>query len=210
MAALLVVDQAIKILVKTHMPLYSTIEIAPWFKLHYIENNGMAFGMTFVSKLFLSIFRVLAIGLLCYYIALQLKRNVRTGYLICLSMIAAGGLGNIIDSMFYGLVFSAASPYYVSYFVPFGQGYASFLMGKVVDMFYFPIIQSQWPEWFPIWGGEHFTFFSPVFNFADACVTVGVLAVLVFYQKELAPLFKDNDASKKEEPTTGNTTSDNE
>jgi len=198
--ALIVIDQVIKIMVKTNMPLYSTIEIAPWFKLHYIENNGMAFGMTFISKLFLSIFRVLAIGLLCYYIARLVRRGARTGYLVCLSVIAAGGIGNIIDSMFYGLIFSAASPYYVSYLVPFGQGYAPFLMGRVVDMFYFPLIEGTLPQWLPLWGGEHFVFFSPVFNFADACVTLGVISLLIFFQKDLAPLFKDN---KAEEAKTG-------
>jgi signal peptidase II len=120
-------------------------------------------------------------------------------------MVTAGAAGNIIDSMSYGLIFTGASPHYVSYFVPFGQGYAPFLMGKVVDMFYFPLIESTFPDWFPIWGGEDFIFFSPVFNFADACVSVGVVAVLLFYQKELTALFKDektkgNAVSTESEP----------
>lgn len=198
--ALLVIDQVIKIWVKTNMPLYDTIEITSWFKIHYIENNGMAFGMTFVNKLVLSLFRIAAIALLCYYISLLVRRGCRLGYLICVAVVTAGAAGNIFDSMFYGLIFSGSSPYYVSYFVPFGDGYAPFLMGKVVDMFYFPLIESTFPDWLPIWGGEDFIFFSPVFNFADACVSVGVVAVLIFYQKELTELFKDEKPKEESVP----------
>lgn len=197
---LLVIDQVIKIWVKTNMPLYDTIEITSWFKIHYIENNGMAFGMTFVNKLVLSLFRIAAIVLLCYYISLLVRRGCRLGYLICVAIVTAGAAGNIFDSMFYGLIFSGSSPYYVSYFVPFGDGYAPFLMGKVVDMFYFPLIESTFPDWVPFWGGENFIFFSPVFNFADACVSVGVVVVLLFYQRELTELFKDD--KPKEQPTS--------
>jgi signal peptidase II len=182
------------------MPLYDTIEITSWFKIHYIENNGMAFGMTFVNKLVLSLFRIAAIALLCYYISLLVRRGCRLGYLICVAVVTAGAAGNIFDSMFYGLIFSGSSPYYVSYFVPFGDGYAPFLMGKVVDMFYFPLIESTFPNWLPIWGGEDFIFFSPVFNFADACVSVGVVAVLIFYQKELTELFKDEKPKEESVP----------
>ena len=197
---LLVIDQVIKIWVKTNMPLYDTIEITSWFKIHYIENNGMAFGMTFVNKLVLSLFRIAAIVLLCYYISLLVRRGCRLGYLICVAIVTAGAAGNIFDSMFYGLIFSGSSPYYVSYFVPFGDGYAPFLMGKVVDMFYFPLIESTFPDWVPFWGGENFVFFSPVFNFADACVSVGVVVVLIFYQRELTELFKDD--KPKEQSTS--------
>lgn len=197
---LLVIDQVIKIWVKTNMPLYDTIEITSWFKIHYIENNGMAFGMTFVNKLVLSLFRIVAIVLLCYYISLLVRRGCRLGYLICVAIVTAGAAGNIFDSMFYGLIFSGSSPYYVSYFVPFGDGYAPFLMGKVVDMFYFPLIESTFPDWVPFWGGENFVFFSPVFNFADACVSVGVVVVLLFYQRELTELFKDD--KPKEQSTS--------
>ena len=190
---LLVVDQVIKIWVKTSMPLYDTIEITSWFKIHYIENNGMAFGMTFINKLFLSLFRIIAIVLLIYYIFGLLQKGARRGYILFVAVITAGAIGNMIDSMFYGLIFSGASPHYVSYFVPFGKGYAPFLMGKVVDMFYFPMINGTFPEWLPIWGGEDFVFFSPVFNFADACVSVGVIVLLIFYQKELVDLFRENE-----------------
>ncbi|MBQ6202704.1 MAG: lipoprotein signal peptidase [Prevotella sp.] len=196
---LLVVDQVIKIWVKTSMPLYDTIEITSWFKIHYIENNGMAFGMTFINKLFLSLFRLIAIVLLIYYIVGLLQKGARRGYVIFVAMITAGAIGNLIDSMFYGLIFTGASPHYVSYFVPFGEGYAPFLMGKVVDMFYFPLINGTFPEWLPIWGGEDFIFFSPVFNFADACVSVGVVVLLLFYQKELVDLFHENKKEDAEE-----------
>jgi signal peptidase II (EC:3.4.23.36). Aspartic peptidase. MEROPS family A08 len=196
---LLVVDQVIKIWVKTSMPLYDTIEIASWFKIHYIENNGMAFGMTFINKLFLSLFRLVAIIWLSYYIFKLIQKGARRGYILLVAVITAGAIGNMIDSMFYGLIFTGASPHYVSYLVPFGEGYAPFLMGKVVDMFYFPLINGTFPEWFPIWGGEDFVFFSPVFNFADACVSVGVVSMLIFYQKELVELFQDDKKKAAEE-----------
>ena len=196
---LLVIDQVIKIWVKTTMPLYDTIEIASWFKIHYIENNGMAFGMTFINKLFLSLFRLVAIIWLSYYIVKLIQKGARRGYILLVAVITAGAIGNMIDSMFYGLIFTGASPHYVSYLVTFGEGYAPFLMGKVVDMFYFPLINGTFPEWFPIWGGEDFVFFSPVFNFADACVSVGVVAMLIFYQKELVELFQDDKKKAAEE-----------
>ena len=133
--AILVIDQVIKIWVKTHMTLHEQIEIFSWFKIVFIENNGMAYGMEIGSKLVLSLFRVVAVSVLGYYIAQQVRKQARYGYLICLSMVMAGAAGNIFDSMFYGLIFNASSEFYTSYFVPFGTGYASFLMGKVVDMF---------------------------------------------------------------------------
>ena len=196
--AILVVDQIIKIWVKTNMALYSTIEITSWFKIHFIENNGMAYGMTFVPKVFLSVFRIFAVAVLCYFIRLQVKQKARTLYIVLLSMVAAGAAGNIFDSMFYGLCFSSSSPDYVSYWVPFGSGYAPFLMGKVVDMFYFPLFTTVLPEWFPINGGQPYTFFSPVFNFADASISVGVIMLLLFCRKELSDI---SLSQKKEDPT---------
>jgi signal peptidase II len=184
----LLVDQLIKILVKTNMTLHEQIEILSWFKIVFIENNGMAYGMEIGSKLVLSLFRVVAISLLGYYMVGLVKRQVRWGYLVCLSMIFAGAVGNLLDCMFYGLIFNASSEFYTSYFVPFGNGYAPFLMGKVVDMFYFPLIVTTWPEWVPVVGGSPFVFFSPVFNFADASISVGVVALLLFYRKELVKI----------------------
>ena len=184
----LLVDQLIKIWVKTNMTLHEQIEILSWFKIVFIENNGMAYGMEIGSKLVLSLFRVVAISLLGYYMVGLVKRQVRWGYLVCLSMIFAGAVGNLLDCMFYGLIFNASSEFYTSYFVPFGNGYAPFLMGKVVDMFYFPLIVTTWPEWVPVVGGSPFVFFSPVFNFADSSISVGVVLLLLFYRKEISEI----------------------
>ena len=186
--AILVIDQVIKIWVKTHMTLHEQIEIFSWFKIVFIENNGMAYGMEIGSKLVLSLFRVVAVSVLGYYIAQQVRKQARYGYLICLSMVMAGAAGNIFDSMFYGLIFNASSEFYTSYFVPFGTGYASFLTGKVVDMFYFPLIVTTWPDWVPMLGGQPYVFFSPVFNFADASISVSVVLVLLFYRKEISEI----------------------
>lgn len=200
--AILLVDQIIKIWVKTHMHLHECIAITDWFKICFIENKGMAFGMEIGSKLVLSVFRIFAVCVIGYYIYLQVKQKVRTGYIICLSMVLAGALGNIIDCMFYGLIFNASSPFYVSYFVPFGDGYAPFLMGKVVDMFYFPLIVTTLPDWIPFVGGDDFVFFSPIFNFADASISVAVVLLLIFYRRELSTITlrkKYADDEKNEE-----------
>ena len=185
---LLVIDQIVKIEVKTNMALHESIRITDWFYISFIENNGMAYGMTLVNKLVLSLFRVVAISALGYYLWKMVRQKARMIYLVCLSLVFAGAFGNLIDCMFYGLVFNASSPYYVSYFVPFGHGYAPFLMGKVVDMFYFPLIISTWPQWVPFVGGDEFIFFSPVFNFADSCITVGMALLLLFCRGELSNL----------------------
>lgn len=184
----IVIDQLIKVWVKTSMTLHESIRVTEWFYISFIENNGMAYGMQIGSKLVLSLFRLVAIGLLAYYVWLQVKKHARTGYVLLLSMVLAGAVGNLIDCMFYGLVFNASSEYYTSYFVDFGTGYAPFLMGKVVDMFYFPFIVTTWPEWIPFWGGQEFIFFSPVFNFADANISVGVVMLLLFYRKEISQI----------------------
>ncbi len=182
---LIVIDQVIKIEVKTGMCLGEDYRvIGDWFHIHFIENNGMAYGMTFINKLVLSLFRLIAITVGCVYIYRQVKKNARTFYLVCLSLLIAGAAGNLVDCMFYGLIFNASSPFYTSYFVPFGSGYAPFMMGKVVDMFYFPMIVTTWPSWVPFWGGEEFIFFSPIFNFADACISVSFVLLLLFCRKE--------------------------
>ena len=185
---LLVIDQVIKIEVKTGMRLHESIRITDWFYISFIENNGMAYGMTIINKLVLSIFRIVAISVLGYYLCRQIKLGARNFYIACLALVWAGAAGNLIDCMFYGLIFNASSPYYFSYFVPFGQGYAPFLMGKVVDMFYFPLIVTTWPDWVPFWGGDAFVFFSPVFNFADSCISVGVVLLLLFCRQELSQI----------------------
>ena len=186
--AVLLIDQLIKIWVKTSMTLHESIHVTDWFYITFIENNGMAFGMQLGSKIILSLFRVIAISALGYYIWVEVKRQAKIGYIVCLSLVLAGAVGNLIDCMFYGLMFNASSPYYLSYFVPFGTGYAPFLMGKVVDMFYFPLIETEWPTWMPFVGGEHFVFFSPVFNFADSCISVSVVWLLLFYRQEISKM----------------------
>ena len=197
--AILLIDQAIKIWVKTSMMLHESIHVTDWFYITFIENMGMAFGMQLGSKIVLSLFRVFAISALTYYIWLEVRRKSRTGYIVCLAMVLAGALGNLIDCLFYGMVFCESSPFYVSYFVPFGTGYAPFLMGKVVDMFYFPLIETEWPLWMPFVGGEHFVFFSPVFNFADASISVSVVLLLLFYRKEISRISLSSAAEHKEE-----------
>ena len=197
--AVLLIDQVIKIWVKTHMTLHEQIEIFSWFKIVFIENNGMAYGMEIGSKLVLSIFRIVAVGGLGYYIAQQVRKQARWGYIICISMVMAGAAGNIFDSMFYGLIFNASSEFYTSYLVPFGTGYAPFLMGKVVDMFYFPLIVTTWPDWVPVVGGEPYVFFSPIFNFADSAISVGVVLLLLFYRKEIGELSLKKKAEETDE-----------
>ena len=185
---ILAVDQVIKIEVKQNMCLHESIRVTGWFYITFIENNGMAYGMTFINKTILSLFRIIAVIFIGYYIRLQVKRGARLSYIACLSMILAGAAGNIIDCVFYGQIFEASTPYRVSTLVSFGDGYAPLLQGRVVDMFYFPIIDTTWPSWMPLYGGRPFVFFSPVFNFADACITVGFALLLIFFRKELATL----------------------
>ena len=184
----LLIDQIIKIAVKTNMRIGDDIVITDWFLIRFIENNGMAWGMELGSKLFLSVFRIIAVALIIYYIVKLVKAKANRGYIALISMICAGAFGNIVDSLLYGQIFTESTPWSVATLTDFGHGYAAPLMGKVVDMFYFPIIDTMLPEWVPIWGGEHFIFFSPIFNFADASISVGVILILIFFRKELSKI----------------------
>lgn len=182
----LLVDQAIKIAVKTGMYMHEKIRVTDWFYIFFTENRGMAFGMEIIGKLFLTSFRIIVVVALLYYLFRLVRRNVPTGFVVCLSLIVAGALGNIIDSVFYGLIFNNPPAPMVAEFVPFGMGYENIFYGRVVDMFYFPLIESQWPSWMPWVGGEPFVFFSPIFNFADAAISCGIVALLLFYHKRLS------------------------
>lgn len=185
---LLLIDQIIKIWVKTRMVETQMYEVTSWFKIYFIENEGMAYGITLGSKLLLTVFRLVAMTTAAIYLSrIVRQRTYGLGFVICLAMIVAGGFGNIIDSVFYGEIFTSSHGQ-VSTLVRWGEGYGSFLHGKVVDMFYFPIIRTTYPDWFPLYGGEEFIFFSPIFNFADACISVGVIALLLFYPRTFGHL----------------------
>lgn len=192
--AVLIIDQIIKIWVKTHMFWHESIRITDWFFIYFTENNGMAFGMEFIGKLFLTSFRIVAVALIIWYLVKIIRQNLKTGYIVCISLILAGAIGNIIDCVFYGVIFSESTHGTIANFVPVGEGYSEWLYGKVVDMFYFPIIDTNWPEWMPFVGGEHFIFFSPIFNFADAAISCGIIALILFYSKYL----NDNMGHSKE------------
>ncbi len=182
--AVLVIDQIIKVSVKTGMYLGERIEITSWFSLLFVENNGMAFGWElWGGKLFLTLFRVVAVCLIGWFIFKEIRRRRPIGYIVCLTLIAAGAAGNIIDCLFYGLIFNNPPYPQVAGFQPWGEGYGEFLYGKVVDMFYFPLIEWDMPDWMPIYSGQHCVFFSPIFNFADAAISCGIVALLLFYHK---------------------------
>ncbi len=177
-----IADQAIKIAVKTSMPLGDGFRVfGEWFEIRFVENNGMAFGMEIFNKYFLTSFRIVAVVFLGYILYRLIKSTkYPLGFVVCVALILAGALGNIIDCLLYGEIFSSSYGQVAS-FVPWGEGYASFMQGRVVDMFYFPLF--TWPEWMPLVGGD--IFFSPVFNFADACISCSVVTMLLFYRKYL-------------------------
>ena len=183
--AAVLIDQIIKIWVKTSMYMHEVIEITPWFKILFTENRGMAFGMELMEKLFLTSFRIVAVCFLIYILVKLIRQGIDYLFLICLSLILAGAMGNIIDCLFYGMIFNNPPAPIVADFVPFGTGYDSMFYGRVVDMFYFPLVEWNWPNWLPLVGGEHFIFFSPIFNFADACISCGVVVLILFCRKQL-------------------------
>lgn len=191
---ILILDQTVKIYIKTHFQLHESIRVADWFYIYFTENSGMAFGWEFFDKIFLSLFRIVAVGLLLWYLTHVCKRSrFPIGYVLSIALIIAGALGNVIDCVFYGLVFDHSYGQ-VAQFLPAGGGYDKIFYGKVVDMLFFPLIDTTLPGWFPIWGGRPFLFFRPVFNIADASITTGILILLLFYRSYLA---EDTNKSNK-------------
>ena len=197
--AVLVIDQIIKIWVKTNMYWHESIKITDWFYIYFTENNGMAFGMEIFNKFFLTGFRIIAAIAITYMLVQYVKKNYKTGFLVCVSLILAGAVGNIIDCVFYGEIFSESTHSALATFVPIGEGYSDWFYGKVVDMFYFPIIDTNWPEWMPFVGGEHFIFFSPIFNVADTAISCGIIALILFYGKYLGNIMEGPTKEKSKE-----------
>ena len=195
---IIIIDQIIKIAIKTQFLLGESYEIASWFQLRFTENRGMAFGMDFIGTGILTVFRLCAVAFFIYVLSKEVEKRAPIGFIVCLAMIIAGAFGNIVDNAFYGLIFTESAPYYAAsfgalpaHFVPMGQGYGTFLHGHVVDMFYFPLF--QWPDWVPFLGGG--TFFGAIFNFADAAISVGAAAMILFYYKYLSLLMNGTPKS---------------
>lgn len=203
----LLVDQVLKIWIKTHMTMGEEFSvIGSWFKIHFVENNGMAFGFEFggdYGKIFLSLFRIAAVFGIGWYILKLVKKDLPMGFIACVALIFAGAIGNIIDSAFYGLIFNDSYGQVATLF-PDGGGYATFLHGRVVDMFYFPLFSGVFPNWIPIWGGQDFEFFRPVFNVADSAISIGIFSIIFFYRNLFNNLDKKEELSQKETEETEN------
>ncbi len=187
--SLLIIDQVVKVWIKTNMTIGESIMVfGDWFQIKFIENKGAAYGFEFggeMGKLFLSLVRIVMIGALVYYINKLLKHKTKIGVIIGLSLILCGALGNLFDSIFYGVLFSESTPWQVAQFLPEGGGYATWLHGSVVDMLYFPIYNTTLPDWFPFGAGEPYTFFSPIFNIADSYITIGAAYLILFNRNEI-------------------------
>jgi signal peptidase II len=191
---ILVADQVLKIWVKTHLSMHENIRVTDWFYLFFTENNGMAFGIELFDKLFLTLFRIAAVVALFWYLyRVCPKETTRFGYCVCIALIIAGALGNIIDCLFYGLIFDHSFGQIATLF-PEGGGYGGLFYGKVVDMLYFPLIDTTLPSWMPFFGGNHFVFFRPVFNLADSSISVGIILLLLFYRKDLSEVSTAKEA----------------
>lgn len=188
---LIVADQVLKIWVKTHFYLGESYEIFPWFQIKFIENNGMAFGMEFMSKFLLTFGRIIAVILLILAVVKLLRtKGLRTGFFISMALIIAGAMGNVFDCVFYGEIFNNPVPPQVAQLFPPGGGYAGWFEGRVVDMLYFPFFSFVWPEWMPWVGGKEFEFFQYIFNLADSAICVGVFMLVLFYSRDIGTAWK--------------------
>ena len=203
--AIIIADQVLKIWVKTSFRLGESMSFTSWAELYFIENPGMAFGIELGGKLFLSIFRILASVALVYFL-FKIRRDEAypKGFVVCLSMITAGAIGYVFDGMFYGLIFSESTWYTVATIFPEGGGYGTFLHGLVVDMFHFPLVQGTWPDWVPGVGGTDFEFFRPVFNVADAAISVGIVWLILRYSKYLSFSNGDKSGEKQQDAKSDN------
>lgn len=196
----IVIDQAVKIWVKTHFYYGEEVAITSWFRLLFIENNGMAFGMELGSKLLLTLFRIIASCALIYYLwRLSNRNDIPRGYMVCIALITAGALGNAIDCIAYGVIFNSPIPPKVAQLFPPDGGYGTVFNGRVVDMLYFPLCEWNWPQWMPWIGGNHFVFFQPIFNVADASLCVAVFVLILFYVRFLATLTSDGKVVEEPE-----------
>ncbi len=194
-AAAIIIDQVTKIWVKTHFYYGEQVEVASWFKIAFIENNGMAFGMELGSKAILTWLRIIFSVLFIYYLVkIRNRTDLPRGFVTCVALITAGAIGNVIDCIAYGQIFNDPMPPEVAQFLPNEGGYASLFNGKVVDMLYFPLAEWDWPQWMPGVGGKHFLFFEPIFNVADACLTTSIFVLIIFYNKYIASDKKENKA----------------
>jgi len=193
---ILIIDQIIKIRVKTTMTLGESIAITNWFRIQFIENDGMAMGIQVIGKLFLSIFRIIAVFAIGYYILQLVKKDFKISFILFVSMVFAGAVGNIVDSIFYGVIFNESTPIQAAVLFPPGGGYSTWLHGRVVDMFYFPFFSFTWPSWIPFLKGSEFEFFKYIFNFADASISVGAIVLLLFYRKTFSLSFENKKNSE--------------
>ncbi|MEO5675876.1 MAG: lipoprotein signal peptidase [Chitinophagales bacterium] len=193
----LLLDQSIKFWVKLNFTYNESRKIFNWFYLYFIENEGMAFGMSLggdSGKLLLTVFRIIAATGIGYYLIRVVNEKAHAGYITSIALIFAGAVGNIIDSIFYGCIFSESTTAIPSVLFPEAGGYANWLHGRVVDMLYFPLYEGFLPNWIPLWGGDYFVFFRPIFNIADASITTGVLIIILFQKK----FFKDSNKKRDE------------